>query len=116
MLRFASSRLILVHGFFFHFLNIQSGDRDFQSEVSSIDTSIFLCGALACRAYFDVAELRDLATEIYERGDWGWLLQGEKTLSMGWEPETGFLMARRDQSCALMMIYRLAMGSTTAPC
>jgi len=67
---------------FFHFLNMQSGDRDFQSEVSSIDTRFFLCGALACRAYFDDAEIRDLATKIYERVDWGWLLQGEKTLSM----------------------------------
>jgi len=114
-LRFAATRLSHVHGFFFHFLNMQSGDRDFQSEVSSIDTSIFLCGALACRAYFDDAEIRDLATKIYERVDWGWLLQGEKTLSMGWKPETGFLKARWDHYCELMMIYLLGLGSPTHP-
>src|SRR5258708_33921234 len=54
-LRFAAHRLSHMTGFFFHFLNMQNGERDFQSEVSSIDTSIFLCGALACCAYFDDA-------------------------------------------------------------
>src|SRR5580704_14418393 len=60
-LRFAATRLSHNNGFFFHFLNMQSGDRDFQSEVSSIDTSIFLCGALACHGHFDDSEIRDLA-------------------------------------------------------
>ena len=114
-LRFAGTRLSHRNGFFFHFLNMRNGDRDFQSEVSSIDTSIFLCGALACRAYFDDAEIRDLATKIYERVDWGWLLQGEKTLSMGWTPEGGFLKARWDSYSELMMIYLLGLGSSTHP-
>lgn len=112
-LRFAATRLSHRHGFFFHFLNMQNGERDFQSEVSSIDTSLFLCGALACRAYFDDAEIRDLATKIYERVDWGWLLQGEKTLSMGWTPESEFLRARWDSYSELMMIYLLGLGSST---
>jgi hypothetical protein len=114
-LRFAGTRLSHRNGFFFHFLNMRNGDRDFQSEVSSIDTSIFLCGALACRAYFDDAEIRDLATKIYERVDWGWLLQGEKTLSMGWTPERGFLKPRWDSYSELMMIYLLGLGSSTHP-
>jgi hypothetical protein len=114
-LRFAGTRLSHRNGFFFHFLNMRNGDRDFQSEVSSIDTSIFLCGALACRAYFDDAEIRDLATKIYERVDWGWLLQGEKTLSMGWTPEGGFLKSRWDSYSELMMIYLLGLGSSTHP-
>jgi hypothetical protein len=114
-LRFAATRLNYKNGFFFHFINMQNGDRDFQSEVSSIDTSIFLCGALTCRAYFDDAEIRDLATNIYERVDWTWLLQGEKTLSMGWKPESGFLKARWDSYSELMMIYLLGLGSPTHP-
>jgi hypothetical protein len=112
-LRFAATGLSHKNGFFFHFLNMQNGNRDFQSEVSSIDTSIFLCGALACRAYFADAEIRDLATKIYERVDWTWLLQGEKTLSMGWKPESGFLKARWDSYSELMMIYLLGLGSPT---
>ena len=114
-LRFAATRLSHNHGFFFHFLNMQSGDRDFQSEVSSIDTSIFLCGALACRGYFGDDEIRDLATRLYERVDWNWLLQGEKTLSMGWKPESGFIKARWDSYSELMMIYLLGLGSPTHP-
>jgi hypothetical protein len=112
-LRFVATRLSHMSGFFFHFLNMQNGDRDFQSEVSSIDTSIFLCGALACCGYFDDAEIRDLAMKIYERVDWGWLLQGEKTLSMGWKPESGFIKARWDSYSELMMIYLLGLGSST---
>ena len=112
-LRFAHDRLKHQHGFFFHFLNMQTGDREFHSEVSSIDSAIFLCGALTCRAYFDDAEIRDLATKLYERVDWNWLLQSVKTLSMGWDPEGGFLKARWDSYNELMMIYLLGMGSPT---
>src|SRR5260370_42096966 len=104
-----------MNGFFFHFLNMQNGERDFQSEISSIDTSIFLCGALACCAYFDDAEIRDLATKIYERVAWGWFLQGKNTLSRGWKPEIGFIKARSDSYCELMMIYLPGLGSSTHP-
>jgi hypothetical protein len=114
-LRFAATRLHQVHGFFFHFLNMNTGDRDFQSEVSTIDTSILLCGVLACHAYFEDAEIRDLATKLYERADWTWFLQGAKTLSMGWTPEHGFIPARWDTYCELMMIYLLGLGSPTHP-
>jgi len=114
-LRFAAERLAQEHGFFFHFLNMNTGDRQWECEVSSIDSSIFLCGALACRAYFDDAEIRELATKLYERVDWTWLLQGGKTLSMGWKPESGFLRARWDTYNELMMIYLLGLGSPTHP-
>jgi hypothetical protein len=114
-LRFAWTRLSHLNGFFFHFLNMNTGDRDFQSEVSTIDTSIFLCGALACRAYFEDAEIRDLAAKLYERADWNWFLQGAKTLSMGWTPEHAFIKSRWDAYCELMMIYLLGLGSATHP-
>jgi hypothetical protein len=114
-LRFAATRLNHLNGFFFHFLNMQNGDRDFKSEVSSIDSSILFCGALACCAHFDDAEIRELATKIYERADWGWMLNGGKTLSMGWKPESGFLKARWDSYSELMMIYLLGLGSPTHP-
>ena len=114
-LRFAATRLSHMHGFFFHFLNMQNGERDVQSEVSSIDSAIFLCGALHCGAHFEDAEIRDLAMKIYQRVDWGWMLQGEKTLSMGWKPESGFIKARWNHYCELMMIYLLGLGSPTHP-
>jgi hypothetical protein len=110
-LRFVESRVPQAHGFFCHFLNVQTGERVFQSEVSSIDTAIFVCGVLTCRAYFDDQEIHDLATKIYERVDWGWLLHGSKTLAMGWTPERGFIKTRWDSYSELMMIYLLGLGA-----
>ena len=112
-LRFVATRVPQAHGFFCHFLNVQNGERVFQSEVSSIDTAIFICGVLTCRAFFDDAEIYDLATRIYERVDWSWLFHGSKTMSMGWTPEQGFIKTRWDSYSELMRIYLLALGSST---
>jgi hypothetical protein len=111
-LRFVESRLPQVHGFFFHFQNIENGERAFQSEVSSIDTAILVCGVLTCGAYFQDAKIQALAKRIYERMDWSWMLQGDKTLSMGWTPEQGFIHSRWDSYSELMMMYLLGLGSS----
>jgi len=104
-----------VHGFFSHFTDVETGARRSGSEISSIDTSLLLCGILTARAYFKDAQIRQLATQIYERVDWPWMLNGGKTFSMGWQPESGFLAARWSRYCELMMIYLLAIGSPTHP-
>lgn len=113
-LRFVESRVPQAHGFFCHFLNLQNGERVFQSEVSSIDTAIFICGVLTCRAYFGDPEIHALATKIFERVDWSWMLHGEKTLTMGWTPEHGFIRTRWDSYSELMMIYLLGLGSSSS--
>jgi hypothetical protein len=104
-----------VHGFFFHFTEIESGKRWDKCELSTIDTSLLLCGVLTAKEYFDDPAIKHLAQQIYERVDWPWFLNGGKTLSMGWHPESGFLNARWDHYCELMMIYLLAFGSPTHP-
>lgn len=112
-LRFVESRVPQAHGFFCHFLNLQNGERVLQSEVSSIDTAIFICGVLTCRAYFGDSEIHSFANRIFERIDWNWLLHGEKTLSMGWTPERGFIRSRWDSYSELMMVYLLGLGSSS---
>lgn len=114
-LRFIWEKLPHEHGFYYHFVDIQDGQRRWMSEVSSIDTSILLCGVLTARQHFADAEIQDLATKIYERVDWQWMLDGGKTISMGWYPESGFLEMRWSHYCELMMIYLLALGSPTHP-
>ncbi len=114
-LRFIWQRLPHEHGFYYHFVDITSGARQWMSEVSSIDTSILLCGVLTARQYFRDDEIQDLATRIYERTEWDWMLDGERTMSMGWYPETGFLNYRWAHYCELMMIYLLGLGSPTHP-
>jgi hypothetical protein len=104
-----------VHGFFYHFTDIETGERFRGSELSSIDTSILLCGILTARAYFGDPQIRSLAQQIYERVDWPWMLNSGKAFSMGWQPETGFLNERWEHYCELMMIDLLAIGSPTHP-
>lgn len=114
-LRFVANDLAHVHGFFYHFIHMNTGERWEKNELSSIDTSILLCGVLTARQYFADQEIKDLATKIYERVDWPWMLNGGTTLSMGWHPESGFLNARWEHFCELMMIYLLGIGSPTHP-
>lgn len=104
-----------INGFFYHFVDMDSGARAFNSEVSSIDTSILLCGVLTCRQYFQDAQIQSMASQIYNRVNWPWMLNGGSSFSMGWTPEDGFITTRWDTYSELMMIYLLAIGSTTNP-
>jgi hypothetical protein len=114
-LRFHCDVLPNQHGFFCHFNNIETGEPIRDSEISSIDTALLLCGVLTARAYFHSdAEIVRLATTIYERVEWPWMLDGGKTFSMGVRKGT-FLDARWNHYCELMMIYLLALGSPTHP-
>jgi hypothetical protein len=104
------------HGFLYHFIDIESGKRMFNSELSSIDTSLLLCGILHCRTYFEGNKrIENLATTLYRRVDWQWMLNGGDTLSMGWLPEQGFLKHRWDIYAELTTMYLLAIGSPTHP-
>jgi hypothetical protein len=112
-LRFLANDHNHEHGFYYHFIHMETGQRWEKCELSSIDTALLLCGVLTARQYFADQEIKDLATKIYERVDWPWMLNGGTTLSMGWHPESGFLDARWEHYCELMMIYLLAIGSPT---
>jgi hypothetical protein len=109
------NKLPEVHGFFYHFTDIETGKPVPGVELSSIDTSLLLCGILTAGAYFDDSRIHALAQQIYERVDWPWMLNGGKTFSMGWHANTGFLESRWEKFCELMMIYLLAIGSPTHP-
>jgi hypothetical protein len=104
-----------VNGFYYHFVDMNTGQRAPNSEVSSIDTAILLCGVLTCRQYFQDAQIQDLATQLYQRVNWVWMLNGGATLSMGWTPENGFITTRWNTYSELMMLYLLAIGSPTNP-
>ncbi len=114
-LRFLWKKLPNHRGFFYHFANPETGDRMFDSEVSSIDTSILLCGILTCREHFRNAGVGELADLIFDRVDWTWLSEDTSVLTMGWTPEVGFLSSRWDYYSELMMMYLLGMGSSAHP-
>ena len=103
------------NGWFYHFLDIRTGRRVWQSELSSIDTALLLAGVLTVRQCFsnDRALVAD-ADAIYRRVDFRWMLAGDRLLlSHGWKPESGFLHGRWDHYCELMILYLLAIGSPT---
>ena len=116
-LRFFAGRAFEKHGWFYHWLDVKTGERRWNSEVSSIDTALLLAGVLTARQYFrDDAEIRNLATKIYERVDFRWMLNAHPTLlSHGWKPETGFLKPRWDTFSEDTILYLLAIGSPTHP-
>ena len=115
-LRFVWKKLPTHRGFFYHFANVNTGERMWDSEVSSVDTAILLCGILTCRKHFEQhSEISQLAYEIFNRVDWTWLSEDTSLLPHGWTPETGFLPYRWDYYSELMMIYLLGLGSPTFP-
>jgi hypothetical protein len=117
-LRFAVHRLPNNHGFFYHFLDWRTGDRVWKCELSSIDSGLFALGALACGRYFKGTEVEQLANILYERMDWRWMQKGgsalfttEKTLSMGWKPEDGWLKSRWSGYSEASYLYFQALGA-----
>ncbi|HYN25954.1 MAG TPA: glucoamylase family protein [Pyrinomonadaceae bacterium] len=116
-LRFFADSAFHEHGWFYHWLDVKTGERRWKSEVSSIDTALLLGGILTARQYYrNDAEIVRLATKIYERVDFRWMLNGHATLlSHGWKPETGFLKPRWDTYSEDAILYLLAIGSATHP-
>jgi hypothetical protein len=114
-LRFFRHKAFQEHGWFYHWMDARTGERRWKSEVSSIDTALLLAGILTARQRFDDdPEIVSLATEIYQRVDFKWMLNGHPLLlSHGWKPETGFLKPRWDTYSEDTILYLLAIASPT---
>ena len=83
-------------GFYYHFLDMQTGQRVWQCELSTIDTAILIAGMLAAGAYYQDdqpggIEISQRVDQLYQRVNWSWALNGGMALSHGWKPEYGFL-------------------------
>jgi hypothetical protein len=108
-------------GFYYHFLDMHTGRRALQCELSTIDTAILLAGILTAASYFggesdEEVEIRELAESLYQRVDWQWALNGGTTVCHGWKPESGFLPYRWDTGYSeALILYALALGSPTFP-
>src|SRR3954467_13549142 len=107
-------------GFYYHFLDMKTGRRVWQCELSTIDSAFLFAGMLTCAAYFDQdtadeAEVRRLADALYRRADWDWARARGPTLPHGWKPETGFLPHRYEGYDEGLLLYILGLGSPTHP-
>ena len=114
-LSFLRDKLPTHRGFFFHFANIDTGERIWDSEASSVDTAMLLCGIMTCREHFRDRSITGLANSILNRVDWTWLSEDTRLLAHGWTPELGFLPSKWDFYSELMAIYLLGIGSSSHP-
>jgi hypothetical protein len=110
--------IVQQHGFYYHFLDMDTGARFKDVELSTIDTTLLIAGALVCEGYFDRDDLnekaiRDLADAMYRRIDWVWAVQRPPKVSMGWTPEQGFSIYDWSGYDEAMILYVLALGSPT---
>jgi hypothetical protein len=118
-------------GFFYHFLKNDDGTRYQTTELSTVDTTLFLGGVLFAQSYFDrddpvEREIRDLAEKIYRRVDWTFAkrdltgtqarnLPNSHAIAMGWKPEDGYTTHDWVGYNEGMLVYVLALASPTHP-
>ena len=107
-------------GFFYHFIKMDSGARDANCELSTVDTTLLLGGVLFSQSYFDrdsadEREIRALADQIYRRIDWTWAQARAPRISMGWSPEQGMHGYDWTGYNEALLVYILALGSPTHP-
>ena len=107
-------------GFYYHFLDMDTGRRVWNCELSTVDSAFLLAGMLTAATYFDQDtpeehEIRTLADALYRRVDWRWAQNGGATLTHGWRPETGFLPYRWEGYDEGLLLYVLGLGSPTYP-
>lgn len=105
-----------INGFYAHFVDINTGERLGQCEYSTIDTAIFLMGAIAASQYFK-GESIDLTRELLHRTDWNWIVtyrNSKPIFHMAYSPEKGvddgFSKAKWDLYAEQLMMYILAAG------
>ncbi|WP_339914178.1 glucoamylase family protein [uncultured Brevundimonas sp.] len=107
-------------GFFYHFLDMETGHRFGQTELSTVDTALLLAGMLFVARWFDgdhpdEVEIRNRVQAIYDRVEWDWAVVRPDRISMGWHPETGFIPADWHVYNEGMIVLLLALGSPTHP-
>ena len=105
-------------GFFYHFLDMQTGRRAWECELSTIDTTILIAGALSCATYFNhdterEHDIRTIADDMYRRVDWEWAVDSNGKVSMGWKPESGFLPYWWEGLNESLLLHVLGLASPT---
>lgn len=116
----SKSGVIGFRGFFYHFIDMRTGLRFKEVELSTIDTGLLMAGILSCQTYFDgdnntENQIRAIADALYRAVEWDWALNDKKCMSMGWNPESGFLDAQWKGYNEAMVLLVMALGSPTHP-
>lgn len=109
----ASPMLVHHNGFYYHYTDF-GGARAGNCELSTIDTTLFLCGALFAGKYFQqlgYQPIWDFADQLYKRVNWQWMLNNNDYLDWGWTPEGGFNQGEISSYSEGILAYILGAGS-----
>jgi hypothetical protein len=108
-------------GWYYHFVNWDTGKRMWNCELSTIDSSIMFAGVIASREYWKDPKVTKDADEVMRRVDWQHMMrdtqgnQPHEFFSMGWKPEDGWIKATWAAYNELMMLYIQAYGFSNVP-
>ena len=120
----AASGVSGYNGWFYHFLDMRSGLRTWDSELSSIDTGLLIAGVLFAQEYYTGSDsvethIRTLAGSLFDRIDWQWMTNGLSSLTMGWFPvgsaNPGFISARWIGYNEAMILNLIGIGANVNP-
>lgn len=107
-------------GFFYHFLDANTGGRkDDTVELSLYDTMLLMYGILTCKEYFsDNQAIQDSAQALYDRVQWDWMVDTapgdhQDQFHLAWKPETGFEGHADGYTDEALLVEILALGSTS---
>lgn len=113
---FANGGVRHLHGFFPHFVNIHTGKMVPDTEISTIDTALFLAGMITAMEYFRDSEISALGQRIFERVDWRKAAEGHPYfVHHGWDGALKPLSIRWGSFTEGVLIYVLALASPTHP-
>ncbi|GAB6282733.1 MAG: glucoamylase family protein [Ignavibacterium sp.] len=108
-------------GFYYHFLEMDSGKRWRDCELSNIDTGLLFGGIIFARQYYVQnnsveKEIRKLAELILNRADWNFFVLPDtgkygSLLSMGWRPEESSNSRGWDGYNEALIIHIIAAGT-----
>ena len=107
-------------GFYYHFLRMNSGTREWNCELSTIDTGLLLMGIIFSRNYYNLDnaienEISCLSAKLLDRLNWNFFKMGPSgeyanTISMGWRPEDGMHKMGWVGYNEALFLYILAAG------
>lgn len=115
MLHFLVTEAPRQHGFFYHFMEMDTGARAWKCEVSSIDSSLLYAGAIVAREYFADPEITLLVNRMLGDIDWNWFRNGGQLISLSWHDESGFSRYRWNKYSEHLLMSFLALGTSPHP-
>lgn len=108
-------------GFFYHFLRMDTGLREWRCELSSVDTGLLMMGILFARSYYDrmnetEQQIRSQASKLLENIEWDFMMMPDtgkyaRQISMGWHPESGLHHMGWSGYNEALFLYILAAGT-----